>query len=51
MEKKIIIMGGIGKKWGKQYHQQDRVYCNKGIFIAVEATRNGLVIKKWKKES
>jgi len=45
---KMIIRGGYGSKWGRQYHQQDRVYDRKGISPAVNASaNNGGFIRKW----
>jgi len=53
MEKKVILIGGASTQiWGKQYHQQDRVYSTKGLGAAINAMgNNGLVIKRWKRKS
>lgn len=48
----VILLGGVGNKWGEQYHQQDRVYDRLGISPAVNASaNNGGVIRKWYSES
>lgn len=51
MEKQVIIRGGgCGGMWGKQFHQQDRVYDRKGMQTAINASgNNGLVIKRWQR--
>ena len=44
----VILIGGVSDvKWGKQYHQQDRVYDRTGIAQAINASgNNGNVIRK-----
>ena len=45
--KNVNIIGGIGNLWGRQFHQQDRVYNVKGISPAVNAmANNGLFVRK-----
>lgn len=51
VKKEVILVGGVGNKWGSQYHQQDRIYSTKGLCGAINASgNNGLVIKKWKEK-
>ena len=48
--KSVDIIGGVGNLWGKQFHQQNRVYNVKGISPVLNAmANNGLYVRKVKK--
>jgi len=50
LSEKVRVVGGIGTIWGKQFHQQNRLYDTKGVSPAINAyIANGLIVKKWKK--
>lgn len=46
-EKDVKVIGGVGGTWGKQFHQQDRVYDTNMCCAAINAGGiNGLYIRK-----
>ena len=51
IEKKVILRGGYGNVWGKQYRQYARVYHEKYVAPAVCAEReNGVFVRRWEKK-
>lgn len=47
----VRVVGGLGNIWGRQYHQQSRVYDTKLCSPAITPlTISGLYVKKWKSE-
>ena len=50
-DNKVLLMGGVGTIWGKQFHEQNRVYSRSGVSVAVSASSiNGLYVRKWKRK-
>lgn len=46
--KEVKLVGGCGTIWGKQFHQQNRVYSTKGVSPSMSASAiNGLYVRKW----
>ena len=48
LSKSVLLIGGIGTIWGKQFHQQNRIYSQKGVSVSItESQINGLYLRKW----
>lgn len=50
MDKEVVVIGGIGSIWGKQFHQHSRVYEKKKLSPTIQAERLvDLTVRKWQK--